>query len=173
MTLSEKNNPQDWYILYTRNKFEKKIVAQISEREQSVECYLPLQSVTRKWSDRLKTIEVPFFNNYIFVRTAKTNYYNLLQIPGVVKFVSFEGEPAYIHDKEIQQIRLIESHQVPIETVPYYVTGEKVMINKGAFCGIEGIFVDKVREARFVIKIPMFHQAISFEINIDDVSKLN
>jgi transcription antitermination factor NusG len=173
MTLSKKYNPQDWYILYTRNKFEKKIVAHISESELNAECYLPLQSVTRKWSDRLKTIQVPFFNNYVFVRTAKTNYYNLLQVPGVVKFVSFEGELAYINDKEIQQIRLLETHQVPIQPVPYYVTGDKVMINKGAFCGIEGILVNKIRETRFVIRIPMFRQAISFEINIDDVSKIN
>lgn len=173
MTLSKKYNPQDWYILYTRNKFEKKIVTQINECEQDVECYLPLQSVTRKWSDRLKTIQVPFFNNYVFVRTADKNYYNLLQIPGVVKFVSFEGQMAYIHDEEIQNIRLIESHQVPIENVPYYTTGDKVKINKGAFCGIEGILVEKIREARFVIRIPMFRQAISFEVNIDDVSKIN
>jgi len=173
MTLSEKSNPQDWYIIYTRNKFEKKIVAQINDYEENVECYLPLQSVTRKWSDRLKTVQVPFFNNYIFVRTAATNYYNLLQIPGVVKFVSFEGQLAAIHDKEIQQIRLIETHQVPIENVPYYVTGDKVRINKGAFCGIEGILVDKIRETRFVIRIPMFRQAISFEVNIDDVSKIH
>lgn len=170
MPYSTRSNKDDWYILYTRSKFEKKILMQIPEMD--VEGYLPLQTVTRKWSDRLKKIQIPFFSNYIFVRASMEKCASLLQIPGALKFVSFQGEPAYIPDKEIQKIRLIEANQVAVENVSYYVSGDKVKIMKGVFHGIEGILIWKIKETRFVIRIPMFRQAISFEININDVSKV-
>jgi transcription antitermination factor NusG len=157
-------------VLYTRSKFEKKIAKEM--RLMNFEFYLPMQQVDRKWSDRIKRIEIPLFSNYIFVKTAPTVNTSLLNIPGTLKFVSFGGKPAHLPDNEIEKIRLIEANRMAIEKVPYYTMGDKVRIVKGVFNGMEGVMVRKIKETRMVIKVPLLKQAISFEISEGDLEKI-
>jgi transcription antitermination factor NusG len=161
---------QHWYVLYTRSKFEKKIAKEI--RLMNFEYYLPMQQVDRKWSDRIKRIEIPLFSNYIFVKTAPAVNTSLLNIPGTLKFVSFGGKPAYLPDHEIEKIRLIEANRMDIEKEPYYTTGDKVRITKGVFHGMEGVMIRKTRETRMVIRVALLKQAISFEVNEGDLEKV-
>src|SRR5687768_9862276 len=91
-----------WHVLYTRPKFEKQISQTIAEMQ--IENYLPLVTVFRRWSDRIKKIEEPLFSGYVFVKKA-SKVVDLLQIPGVVRFVSTAGVPDVISEEEINKIK--------------------------------------------------------------------
>ncbi|MCB0716695.1 MAG: antitermination protein NusG, partial [Chitinophagaceae bacterium] len=43
-----------WLAIYTRPRWEKKVNKLLLEKK--VECYCPLNKVTRKWSDRYKVV---------------------------------------------------------------------------------------------------------------------
>jgi transcription antitermination factor NusG len=166
----------NWYVIYTRPKFEKSICSDIefmNKEGRRYESYLPVRQVIRRWSDRMKKIEEPLFNCYVFVQTESKYRSELLQIPGVVRFISSEGRPTSIPSEEIERIRRIESGPGDIEHEPYYVTGDRVMVTNGVFAGMEGMLIKKVNNGpRFLIRLPLLRQAVSIEIAAEDMLKI-
>ncbi len=138
------------------------------------ECYLPMKSVTRNWSDRVKKIREPMFSGYLFVKTDLVYRTSFLQIPGVVRFVSTQGRPETISPEEINRIKRIEENGATVRQEEYYTSGDKVKVRRGVFEGMEGILVRKVNsQPRFLIQLPLLKQAISVEISVEDLVKLN
>lgn len=92
-----------WYVLYTSPKAEKQVEQRIATEVEEV--YLPLHLSPRKWSDRVKLVEIPLFPSYIFVKTYHAKLYDLVRLPGVSRILYFEGEPAVLRQTEIDAIR--------------------------------------------------------------------
>lgn len=65
---------QNWYVLYTAPRAEKKVEERL--RERGVECYLPLHRSPQVWSDRVKMVDKPLFISYVFVRSTETEALN-------------------------------------------------------------------------------------------------
>src|SRR5216684_9006423 len=106
-----------WYALYANVNHEKRVAQQLERR--SVEHLLPLYESVRRWKDRRVRLQIPLFPGYVFVRLALRDRLPLLQIPSVVRLVSFDGQPAPLPEEDIQAIRncLGRGHQV--EPHPY------------------------------------------------------
>jgi transcription antitermination factor NusG len=157
-----------WYVLYTTARREKKIVADIN-LDSSFEGYIPLKKVFKKRSDRVKRVEEPIFLNYVFVKTTEKNRIKLFGIPGVLRFVSFEGKPIIINDIEIEKIRMIEKNGENVELENSNLIGRSVVIAKGIFAGLQGMLIKKLNNCRLVIKIPLLRQTISVSIDEGEV----
>nr|WP_321521461.1 UpxY family transcription antiterminator [uncultured Macellibacteroides sp.] len=80
-------SPKDtnWYVLYTFPRAEKQVKERIDK--EGVTCWLPLHRSPRVWSDRVKLVDVPLFNSYIFVYCTETVLRSLIRIYGVVRIV--------------------------------------------------------------------------------------
>lgn len=133
-------SPYHWYALYTRSRYEKRVVQQL--HEQGVTAYLPLMQVFRRWSDRMKRVEVPLFNSYLFVKTSpsdQNHYYSILQIPGVVRFICFEGQPVPVPNNQIEALQRLsaEGYQMQPAEKPLK-PGTPVEIKQGPLRGIRG-----------------------------------
>ncbi|MDD2285563.1 MAG: UpxY family transcription antiterminator [Paludibacter sp.] len=96
-------NKEAWYVIYTAPKAEKQVQQRLTE--QGVEAFLPLHLSPRKWSDRVKLVEMPLFPSYLFVYTRRTALYDLVRIPGIARIIYFEGQPAVVRPREISAIR--------------------------------------------------------------------
>jgi len=59
----------NWYVLYTKPKWEKRAAEQLSKF--GINCYCPMIKKVQQWSDRKKKVEVPLFNHYLFVQIAE------------------------------------------------------------------------------------------------------
>jgi len=94
---------QNWYILYTLPRFEKRVKDQLEGG--GVDCFLPLHRCPRVWSDRVKMVDLPLFNSYIFVRCREYEVMPLIHVNGVVKVVFYNGRPAIVRQSEIDAIR--------------------------------------------------------------------
>jgi transcription antitermination factor NusG len=92
-----------WYVLYTSPRAEKRVAARL--RNDGVEVFLPIHKKRRKWSDRMKIVEVPLFNSYVFVRCSEQNLYSLLMIYGIKKIVYYLHRPAIVRECEIEAIK--------------------------------------------------------------------
>src|SRR5580700_10539298 len=101
-----------WYAAYTNANHEKRVAQQLERR--FVEHFLPLYESVRRWKDRRVRLQMPLFPGYVFVRLALRDRLQLLQIPGVVHLVSFNGCAAPLPQEDIQAIRncLDRGHQV-------------------------------------------------------------
>src|SRR2546430_13527103 len=88
-----------WYAVYTNANHEKRVTQQLEQR--SIEHLLPLYESVRRWKDRRVRLQMPLFPGYVFVRLALRDRVELLQIPGIVRLVSFNGRPAALPEEEI------------------------------------------------------------------------
>src|SRR5258706_5427248 len=94
---------KQWYALYTRPRWEKK-VADLLEKKK-VEVYCPLNKVKRQWADRKKIVYEPLFASYVFVYVSEREELNIKQTDGVINFVYWLNKPAVIRNEEIDTIR--------------------------------------------------------------------
>lgn len=151
-----------WHALYTFPKQEKKIERQLSQN--SIDCYLPLVIERRKWTDRIKKIELPLFPCYIFVHINKRQVSDVLGIQGAARLVKFEGEPAVISQSEIDRIKLLLNADTDITNEEAIVTGATYRVNYGPFAGLEGALIRKKGKSRLVVSVRMIGQAVSVEV---------
>jgi transcription termination/antitermination protein NusG len=158
-----------WYALYTRSRFEKKMLRELTDR--SVEVFLPMREVISRWKDRKKRIWIPLFPGYIFVNHIDTpeNRFRILNIPGAVRFIGREGRAEPIPEEQIQYVRRFLESSIAIDPYPYMQVGTRVEVIAGPLKGIHGILVEKRGRFRFVLQVDLIRQAVSVEIDASDV----
>jgi transcription antitermination factor NusG len=121
-----------WFAIYTKPRWEKKVNQSLTDK--GVECYCPLNKVKRKWSDRTKTIEVPLFKSYVFVKVTEEERTKVRLTNGVVNFVYWNGKPAIVREKEIQTIKLFLDEHENVQVKPMDLTlQQRVLITSGTF----------------------------------------
>lgn len=137
--------PNHWHAVYVKSRTEKKTAERLSAH---FDVFCPTRIERRKWSDRVKKVEVPLFNGYIFYRGDEQTRLQILQDPHVVRSVFWNKKLAIIRDHEIEMVKNLISSFEQIETKPLE-KGEKVSIISGPFSEIIGEVIknngDKVR----------------------------
>src|SRR5437764_11639868 len=91
-----------WFAVYTCANHEKSVADQFAGR--GVEHFLPQYESVRRWKDRKMRLQLPLFPGYVFVHMAAQERLRVLQVPGVVRLVRFNGSPARSeeHTSELQ-----------------------------------------------------------------------
>jgi transcription antitermination factor NusG len=164
---SSESAEASWYALYTNARHEKCVAEQIERRQ--VPCYLPLYRSSRRWKDRRKILDLALFPGYVFVRMSLRNKLKVLEVPGVVEFVSFQGRPAVLPDAEIEGLRNRLSLDGNVEPHPYLRRGRKVRVRSGPFEGLEGIIVRRKDRCRLVFSIDLIQRSVAVEVDEADV----
>ena len=161
-------SPQpSWYALYTCARHEKRVVQQIERRRLS--CFLPLYRSVRRWKDRRKELELALFPGYVFVHMSLSNKLKVLEVPGVVRLVSFNGQPAALPEEEIEALRNRLSGSAKIEPHPYLRAGRKVRVRSGPFQGLEGVIVRRKDRCRLIFSIDLIQRSLAIELDEADV----
>jgi len=155
-----------WFAIYTKPRAEKKVNEQL--QKYGYEVYLPLKKEVRQWKDRLKKVEVPLFNSYIFVKINTKEYYEIPKlIKGFVKFVTIGGEKVAVRDEEIITIkRLLDYSSEKIDVLNEdFKLNEKVEIKNGKLKGLRGKLVEFRGKNRLAIRIDSLSTDLLVEIN--------
>lgn len=139
----------NWYVVYTKPKWEKKVAEKLSEI--GIECYCPLITQIKQWSDRKKRVEVPLFNSYVFVQLPDAQRNSVFQIAGVVRYLFWLGKPAVVRDDEIAVIKknLLNTNISDILVVPYK-KGDKIKLETGVFNSHDAI-VQEVTNTHYIL----------------------
>jgi transcription antitermination factor NusG len=154
----------NWYVLYTSPRAEKKVAERIEQ--SGIEVFLPLHLCPRKWSDRIKYVEIPLFSSYVFVKTTDEILRTLLQIYGVSRIVYYLGKPAIVREKEIEAIKSFVEKAKGKECEFSY--DDEVQIATGPFKNIKAKVMKTEREQLF-LKVEQI--GIIIKIKSDQVIK--
>ena len=122
-----------WYAAYTSSRHEKTVAEHLRQRE--VECFLPLYETVRRWNNGRHRVQLPLFPSYVFVRMEVRNKLRVLQVPGLVQLVTFQGAPAALPDAEIETLRSALAAGVMAQPYRYLSVGSKVEICTRPFAG--------------------------------------
>jgi transcription termination/antitermination protein NusG len=155
--------PYCWYGIRVRSRFER--VTSTALRSKGIEEFLPLVQVRRRWSDRIKQVEVPLFPGYVFSRFDLNARLPILECAGVLHLVSIGGAPAPIPEEELQAIRLMIDSKLPIEPYPFLRAGQKIRVDHGPLAGVEGIVVRLKNAFRLVAAVTLLQRSVSVEID--------
>lgn len=157
-----------WYAAYTHARHEKKVAQQLEERR--IDHFLPVYRSIRRWKDRRKELDLVLFPGYVFVRLSSGERLRVLQLPGVVRFVSFNGQPAALPGTEIEALRNGLAQGIRAEHHPYLTVGRRVKVTHGPMAGAAGILLRTKNNCRIVISIDAIMRSIAVEINEEDVT---
>lgn len=157
----------NWYVIYTCPRHEKSVAHQIDQR--SIPCFLPLYRSVRRWKDRRKELELALFPGYVFVRFALKDRLRVLQLPGAVRLVSFNGQPAVLPETEIEQLRQRLSCGGRLEPHPYLCVGRRVRVCAGPMQGLEGIILRRKDRCRVVFSLDLILRSVAVEVDESDV----
>lgn len=154
-------NEKNWYALYTAPRAEKKVSERFSEA--GIEHYLPLQTVMRKWSDRMKEVIVPVVHGYIFVKIHETEFRKVLGIYGAISFVREFYKPVVIPEFQIERLRFMcDLSDEPVEfVIEELIKGETISITKGPLKGLIGELVELKGKHKVVIRLEKFGCALT------------
>lgn len=156
-----------WYAAYTCANHEKAVAKQLELR--SIESFLPLYEKVSRWKDRLVKVQLPLFSGYVFVRMALAEKMRVLQTPGLVRLVGFDGRPTPLPEEQMQALRDGLCSSVHAEPCPYLQVGKRVRVTSGPLQGLEGILLKKKNGYRFAISLQLIQRSLAVEIDAADL----
>jgi transcription antitermination factor NusG len=170
-TIRTNGSEEKWYALYTRPRAEKLVYQRLIE--ENIETFLPLQKTYRMWSDRKKLVEKPLLTSYIFVKTNSRSFPKVYKTNGVVKFVSFEGQPVSIPQNQIDILRLLINSDAEIEvSSEKFAQGDNVEVINGSLIGLTGELIKIGTRNRVVVRIDRLDQNLILKIPLAFLRKV-
>lgn len=161
MTLTFKT----WHVVYTKPRWEKKLNDLLIQKK--IDVFLPMYKTIRQWSDRKKKVELPLFNSYLFVNVTHEEYFEVLNTPGAVKYIFFEGKAAVLSDKQIEAIKLLIDSDLTFEVIENILPlGTKVEITKGALQGLHGEILEYKGSMRTCIRIDQINRSVLVNVGV-------
>lgn len=158
-----------WWAVYTRHQHEK-VACDVLLRK-GFEVFLPLYRSTRRWKDRLKTLSLPLFPSYLFIRGGIERQLQVLTTPGVYSVVAAAGRTAVIPAEEIDAVKRMVENSLRVEPHPFLKCGNWVRVKAGPLEGVEGTLVRMKGLCRLVISVDMLQKSVAVEVNASDVER--
>ena len=158
---------ENWYALYTAPRHEKSVAGQIERH--GINCFLPVYRSMRRWKDRRKQVDLVLFPGYVFVRLQLRDRLQVLRLPGAVRLVARNGQPAALTEDEIANLRNRLSTPGNVQPHPYLRAGRRVRVKSGPMQGLEGILVRRKDRCRVVFSIDLLMRSVAVEIDEFDV----
>jgi transcription antitermination factor NusG len=139
----------NWYVIYTKPKWEKKVAEKLNEI--GIESYCPVITQIKQWSDRKKKVEVPLFNSYVFVQLLESERNSVFQVSGVVRYLFWLGKPAIVREEEISIIKKsLASPNLSDVSVSSIQVGDRIKLETGAFSNQDAI-VKEVSKTHYIL----------------------
>jgi transcription antitermination factor NusG len=152
-----------WYALQVRTRYEKTVAEMLHGKGYSP--FLPLYKCARRWSHRLKILELPLFPGYLFCRFNAQHRLPILTTPAVIQVLGVSGTPIPINESEINAIRTIVASGLKSQPWPLLEIGTRVRIEYGALCGLEGVLLDFRGRHRLIVSVTLLQRAVAVEVD--------
>ena len=153
---------EGWFALRVKSRCEKAVAMMVQSK--GFEEFLPLYQTRRRWSDRLKEVELPLFPGYLFCRLDPQYRLPLLTIPGVMHFVGIGKIPVPIEDAEIAALQATVRSGLLTEPCPFLEIGQRVRLEDGPLAGLEGILVGTSKQERIVVSVTLLKRSVAVTI---------
>jgi transcription antitermination factor NusG len=160
-----------WYAIQVRPRFEKVVAKHLEYK--GYEEYLPLYTSRRRWSDRMKDVELPLFPGYIFCKFDIHNRLPILIVPGVLSIVGIGKVPVSVSNEEISSIQQVVQSGLQYEPWAYMKPGQIVSVERGPLAGLEGTVIEVKTNYRLILSVPLLQRSVAVEIDRDCVQPVS
>ncbi len=154
--------PELWFALRVKSHCEK-AVANMAQNK-GFEGFVPVYKSSRRWSDRVKALELPLFPGYVFCRLNPQHRLPLLTIPGALYFVGNGKVPVPIDDAEIVAIQTAVHSGLLTEPYAFLEVGQRIRLEDGPLTGMEGILVETSNQQRLVVSVTLLKRSVAVTV---------
>src|SRR3981081_247768 len=158
-----RNQQWPWFAILVRTSREK--TASLLLENAGYECFVPTSKYIRRWSDRMKEVEVPLFPGYLFCRMNPHNRLPVLMTPGVIQIVGVGKTPIPVEEEEIAAIQQVEKSGLSTMPWPYLQVGHVVRIEEGPLNGLTGIVLKIKSGPKLVLSVNLLQRSVAVEID--------
>ncbi len=158
-----------WYAVQTGANQERQVTSRLNDK--GVESFLPVYEEARRRTDRKVILQVPLFAGYLFARIALRDRLRVLEVPRVVRLVSFGSTPVAVPDREIESLRTGVGDRRVLPH-PYLKAGQPVRVIAGALAGMEGVLLRRKSSLRVVIAVNAIARCFSVEVDEGEVEAI-
>jgi transcription antitermination factor NusG len=159
-----------WYAAYTKSRSEKKALVRLTNN--GFEAYLPIKRKRHQWSDRLKWVEEPLIKSYIFIHVNERDYYDAINTPGLVCYVTFEGKAAPIPDRQIDLLKMLLNEGAEMEVSnDHFAPGQKIIVISGTLVGMQGEMVETRGRKKVLVRLGTTGTNILVTVSLDLIEK--
>jgi transcription antitermination factor NusG len=154
---------QPWFAVQVRTRYENMTATGL--RGKGYEPFVPMYKSRRRWSDRIKEIQLPLFPGYLFCRLNPENRLPILTTPGVVQIVGVGRKPIPLEESEVEAIQAVVSSGLSREPWPYLQVGNRVRIEYGPLADREGILLAFKGQYRIVLSLTLLQRSVAVEVD--------
>ena len=149
--------PRQWLVAYVQSCLEKKTAQRLAA--MGIECYLPVQSEIRQWSDRRRRVVCLVIPMMIFVHVTPQERPLPLSLQAVSRYMVLRGEraPAVIPDEQMDRFRFMLDYSpeaVEMCSAPL-APGDAVKVIKGPLAGLEGELITVNGKSKVAVRLDM------------------
>ena len=149
--------PRQWLVAYVQSCLEKKTAQRLAA--MGIECYLPVQSEIRQWSDRRKRVDCLVIPMMIFVHVTPQERPLPLSLQAGSRYMVLRGEstPAVIPDEQMDRFRFMLDYSpeaVEMCSAPL-APGDAVKVIKGPLAGLEGELITVNGKSKVAVRLDM------------------
>jgi len=165
------NPKKSWYLVVA--KPHKDAFAEEQLKNQGYEAYRPLVKYSKVQKGKEVQILSSLFPRYIFIHMHDgiDDWGPVRSTRGIQGIVKFGINPAKIDDAIIKEIRLREDDlSVRSINLDRFKVGQSIIINKGPFNGLEGIFSNYSGDRRVIILLDFLGKQTTLNTDESNIS---
>jgi transcription antitermination factor NusG len=151
-----------WFAIRVKSRCEWAVGDSL--RQKGYEEFLPLYWSRRRWSDRVKLLQMPLFSGYLFCRFSLSERVPILSTPGVVLIVGSGKTPLPIDASEVEAIRTAVNSGQKILPWPHLEIGRRVRIEEGSLRGLEGTLLRFKGANHLILGVQLLQRAVAVEV---------
>ena len=161
-----------WYVLHTKSRFESVVNEALLKKTKEV--FLPKILIRSARRDRKAMIRVPLFPGYLFVKTDlnPNEHLDILKTVGAVRLIGSKAGPVSVPDATIESLKIMVLADQLITKGNKYSKGDHVVVVRGPFTGVTGIFLRYKGNNRVIVNIDALGQSAGVEVDEEDVEIL-
>jgi transcriptional antiterminator RfaH len=159
-----------WYVIHTKPRQEFR--AQVNLERQGYTCFCPTYPKKKINKTGLEVVQEPLFSRYLFIELDTTSqgrsWAPIRSTLGVSKLVTFGSEPASVNPALVDYLKQQQLSLTQTPSSPYRA-GDQVIIESGAFHGVQAIYQMDDGESRAMVLIELLHKLTRLELPISDL----
>lgn len=157
------NQQARWFAVYTKYKTEKNVVARL--KKKGIESYVPLLKYTKRYTRKIRNVEIPLISCYVFVKITKDDYLRVLQTENVLHFLKIRNNLIAIPEEEMETMQWVVGENLVEKIESRTISeGQEVEVIAGNLTGLRGRVIQRKNKHQFIVNLESL--AISLDITI-------
>ncbi|OGS35947.1 MAG: hypothetical protein A2293_07780 [Elusimicrobia bacterium RIFOXYB2_FULL_49_7] len=156
-----------WIVAHLKSRREKAFALEMTHK--GISYYLPLyvKRTRRKDNNKPRKSICPLFGGYVAVAPQPDQMERLLQSPNVAGTVKVVDQKRFT--RELCHIETLLAQDLEFQLHPRLLSGTRVRVVAGMLKGLEGEVVRMEDKSRLQVSVDLFGQAVSVDINENDL----